>query len=217
MEHEALRAEVEAAVQAEVNRVGSVMINRGAIWTAFQGRGASRATVYRWVAAVLPDIAPGRDKVTVPPIPHQAPAPKDTARAIRMFAVEPGPEPDPEPSPPPPPPRAEMAATFSGPMPGGLSMPVIAHLQGILEDVQRVRATAFTADGQLRNGRMLLRVSEEMRRLMETVVKLQAAMHDIAGLERFHRAIIDAIREESPELAERVLKRLDDLAARWGG
>ena len=38
-------------------------------------------------------------------------------------------------------------------------------------------------------------------------------MNDLAALERFHKAMIDVIQQESPELARRVLRRLDQLAA----
>ncbi|WP_198374032.1 hypothetical protein [Neoroseomonas rubea] len=99
----------------------------------------------------------------------------------------------------------------------GAGVSVASRLEGVIGDIERVRAVAFFDDGRIKNSRMVLKAAEEMRRSLETVVKLQQAMNDIAGLERFHTAIIDVIRAESPELAHRVLRRLDDLATRWGG
>ena len=98
----------------------------------------------------------------------------------------------------------------------GRALPILEHLHRTIEDVLRVRAVAFHADGRVRNSRMVLKAAEEMRRSLETVVKLQAAMNDQAALERFHAAIIEVIQQESPDLAQRVLRRLDELAMRWG-
>lgn len=48
----ALRAEVEGAALGALARDG-VGFSRAAVWGAFVGRGASRATVYRWIALRL--------------------------------------------------------------------------------------------------------------------------------------------------------------------
>lgn len=99
----------------------------------------------------------------------------------------------------------------------GAGVAVFAKLENIVADIEVVRHAALHTDGRVKNSRMLLKAAEEMRRSLETVVRLQQAMNDIAGLERFHAAIIETVRAESPELAQRVLRRLDELAARWGG
>ena len=98
----------------------------------------------------------------------------------------------------------------------GRSLPILQHLQQTIEDVLRVRSVAYHADGRVRNSRMVLKAAEEMRKSLETVVKLQAAMNDAAALERFHGAILDVIRQEDPAIAQRVMRRLDELAMRWG-
>ena len=65
----------------------------------------------------------------------------------------------------------------------------------------------------MRNAKLFLHAAESLRRSLETAARLQATMNDLAALERFHRAIIDVIRQEDPAIALRVMRRLDQLAA----
>ena len=50
---EVSRDEVEAAVIAEVTRVGPSEVDKGAMVKRFLDRGASRASLYRWIDAAL--------------------------------------------------------------------------------------------------------------------------------------------------------------------
>lgn len=195
MAHDGLRREVELAVLEAVKAAGpGVKVNRAAIWRKFEGRGVSRTQCFVWIAAVLEDQDAG-----APSLADAAVAPPPPAEPIN--------------------PVVEAEAVASAVVPAGAAgraLPILQHLQQTIEDVLRVRSTAFHVDGRVRNSRMVLRAAEEMRRSLETVVKLQAAMNDAASLERFHSAILDVIAEESPELAQRVMRRLDELAMRWG-
>lgn len=96
---------------------------------------------------------------------------------------------------------------------GSGAIPMLAHLQRCIADVEAVRNVALHPDGRVRNARLMLQAAEALRKSLETALRLQQAMADLASLEKFHRAIIDVITKESPELAQRVLRRLDDLAA----
>lgn len=198
MADDGLRREVEAAVLKAIRAAGPrgrVMFSH--IVRQFEGRGVGRSTLYAWCQAIQRSyIATRPDVSTEPPEPA---APHDAGVEARELAAA----------------VVPAAEEPAGPM--GRALPILRHLQQTIEDVLRVRSTAFHADGRVRNSRMVLKAAEEMRRSLETVVKLQQAMNDQAALERFHAAILDVIREEDPLLAQRVMKRLDDLALRWGG
>lgn len=198
MAHEGLRREVELAVLDAVKAAGpGGKVNRAAIWRDFDGKGVSRSTCFAWIAASLEDRDAGAPRLAdaaVAPPPPAAPT-NATAEAEAVAA-------------------AVVPVEHGGT--AGRSLPILQHLQQTIEDVLRVRSVAYHADGRVRNSRMVLKAAEEMRKSLETVVKLQAAMNDAAALERFHGAILDVIRQESPELAQRVMRRLDELAMRWG-
>ena len=199
MAHEGLRREVELAVLEAVKAAGPAgKINRAAIVRLFTDRGISRSQCFAWIAASLEDHDAGAPRLADASVASPPPAPPTDAAA-----------------------EAEAVAGTVVPadvVPGaaGRSLPILEHLQRTIEDVLRVRSVAYHADGRVRNSRMVLKAAEEMRKSLETVVKLQAAMNDAAALERFHGAILDVIRQESPDLAQRVMRRLDDLAMRWG-
>jgi hypothetical protein len=56
-----------------------------------------------------------------------------------------------------------------------------------------------------------------MRRCLETGVRLHQAMREVDEVDRLQKAIIDAIAEESPDLARRIYLKIDAIAASWGG
>jgi hypothetical protein len=101
----------------------------------------------------------------------------------------------------------------------------IAHAGGVLSAIEKLHACirtaeqviayARTADGGVRNAKVLLAANDHLRRNIETWVKIQQAVMQLAQLERFHEAVFDVLREESPELAERVVMRLQQLSAQW--
>ncbi len=199
MAHEGLRREVELAVLEAVKAAAGGKVNRAAIWRQFDGRGVSRSTCFAWIAAALEDRdagAPSLADATVAPPPPALP----TDAAAEAEAVA----------------GAVVPADVVPDGAAGRSLPILQHLQRTIEDVLRVRSVAYHADGRVRNSRMVLKAAEEMRKSLETVVKLQAAMNDAAALERFHNAILDVIRQEDPAIAQRVMRRLDELAMRWG-
>ncbi|MBW6397030.1 hypothetical protein KPL78_04180 [Roseomonas sp. HJA6] len=59
-ERAALRDEVEAATLSETQRIGGTVPNKLALANRFLGRGASPATLYRWVDAAVKSGTPGR-------------------------------------------------------------------------------------------------------------------------------------------------------------
>lgn len=59
-ERAALRDAVEADALTEAGRVGAAAVNKSAVARRFDGRGASPATLFRWVSAALRAGVPGR-------------------------------------------------------------------------------------------------------------------------------------------------------------
>ncbi len=201
-EREKLRAEAIRYCADAAEAAGGLDFHRAPVIERVMARGAGRTFAYKVVAEVMDSGEVEREL---------------ESRRGDMAALAAGARGEA--------PAAELVHVTRQPAPTGTSVAarigagvaVFAKLENIVADIERVRAVAFHDDGRIKNSRMVLKAAEEMRRSLETVVKLQQVMNDIAGLERFHAAIIDVIREESPELAQRVLRRLDDLAARWGG
>jgi predicted ATP-dependent Lon-type protease len=88
-------------------------------------------------------------------------------------------------------------------------------LQSCLKDAHDVLAYARTADGKVRNAKLLVSGSQHLLKTLEVAAKLQATMKDLAAIDRFHQGIIEEIMKESSELAERVLQRLYDYTTKW--
>jgi hypothetical protein len=77
-------------------------------------------------------------------------------------------------------------------------------------------AYARHADGNVRSAKILLSAAEVLRRSLDTAVKLQQAVLEVSQVEKFHAAVFETVREESPDTAERLLLRLRQLNASWG-
>ena len=73
-----------------------------------------------------------------------------------------------------------------------------------------------TKEGEVRNPKLLLAALREARHCLETAGKLQEAMMQVAHIERFHAAIFDCLRAESPLLVERVLASMRQMNQKWG-
>jgi hypothetical protein len=76
---------------------------------------------------------------------------------------------------------------------------------------------AKTDDGKVRNSRLLGASLEQMRRCLETGVKLHQAMRGVDEVDRLQEAILDEIGKCDKELHVRVLVRLRAVAENWRG
>ena len=94
---------------------------------------------------------------------------------------------------------------------------MVERLRECVEIAQKIIKYSQTDNGKVRNAKLLLAGSEHLRRVIDSAVKLQEAAMQLSQVERFHEEIFVALREESPEFAEKVLVRLGQLAERWGG
>ena len=182
-----LREQVEAAVAVAFARNGEAMSNV-AIVRAFSGRGASVPTLYRWVrmalakGAGLPPAASVEDRD-----PVESPAlSRGVVSALPVLPYS----------------TSYLAAG---------ALPALTELRECISAAQQVMVYARKADGTVRNPRLLLAASENIRRAVESSVKLQDTVMDLIAVERFHKAIFDMLLEESPAFARRVVERLEEL------
>lgn len=198
----ALFGEIEVAVIAEIERVGPAELDRAAIVKRFAGRGAGRSTMFAWIDRILASGRPGQAiartvKAAAAARAARSPDPASDAAADAVALL---------------PVRASVDDVAGG---GGLR--ILDKLTAIVADAELVVRHAKTEDGKPRNAKLLLAAGDALRRAAETILKVTQAMHEIDAVERFHNEIFDALRQESPELAERVVRRLQRLAEKWGG
>lgn len=199
----ALRAEVEAAVLAAVERVGPDGLSKSDIVKPFLGRGAARSTLFRWVDAVLASGKPGQvvtKQVKAAAAARAARTPDPVADVVEevraLLPVAP---------------RIEDAIGESK------TINALAKLHGIILDLDKLIAYAKKEDGSVRNARLLGSSIEGMRRCLETAMKFHAAMRDAAAVDALQNAILDEIGKCDAELAERVYRRIDAIAENWTG
>lgn len=198
----ALRAEVEAAVLAEIERIGPDGFAKDGVVKRFVGRGTGRSTIYRWVDVILASGKPGQHiakaveraaaaRAATTPDPAVAAAGEVIERLPAVVRLD------------------EMVRTEG-------TVPAIERLQKCIQIAEKVISHAETPEGAVRNARLLLQASEHLRRTIDSCVRLQEAVMEVSQVERFHQAIFDMLREESPTFAEKVLIQLRQLNVQWG-
>lgn len=75
---------------------------------------------------------------------------------------------------------------------------------------------ALRPDGKIANAKLYLAASAHQRASIETLNKISERLNDAAKIEHIQAAIIGEIRKESPETAERILRRIESILAAWG-
>jgi hypothetical protein len=180
---ESVRTEVIVlAKQLARGRGGWSGIDRPALVRQFAGQ-ASPASIYRWI-----DQAKRKSSSTdaAPGKPRKDAAPSPAPISVPVSA---------------------------------LSMPVenapveavqVAQLIRIcLQAAQDVQAASRGPDGKPRNGKMMLRATDTLRRSLETAVKLQEAInreeHMARLVENYIHRMQEAVKRESPDCARRIL------------
>ncbi|MBV9250327.1 MAG: hypothetical protein JO227_13915 [Acetobacteraceae bacterium] len=196
------REEVEAAVVAEAERIGPDGFDKAAVVKKFLGRGVSRATLYRWVDAVLATGKPGAAVVqkVKAAAKERAARTSDPAEDAAAEAVEKLPAVV----------KVEDITGTHGPI------PVIEKLGQCVRIAEKLIKHAETPEGGVRNAKLLLTASEHLRRTLETTVRLHEAIMDTVQVERFHEAVFNVLRRKDPMLVEEVLAELRALNAQWG-
>jgi hypothetical protein len=198
-----LRAEVEAAVLADITKLGPDQFSKADVVRRFMERGASRATLFNWVNAVLDSGKPGQ---------HVARIVKEAAKARAARTPEPA---------------KEVAGEIATMLPvrvsvdevvkGGGTLKVIDKLNSIVADLDALVLDAKNPEGGIRNARLLLAASRELRGCVETGLKLYQAMREVGQVDRLQEAMLDEIEKLSPETAEAIYRRMDQIASQWTG
>jgi hypothetical protein len=193
---EAFRVEVEAAVKAEMLRAGPGGFRKAAVLKPFIARGLPQSTGYRWIDALLATGAPAQA----------------VARAVRDAAKARS--------------TGELAAELAGHLPvatrvehviGTSTVRVIEELGAVVADLKSIVAHAKAPDGKPRNARLLMMASDRIRACLETAMKIHQAMRSDEQVDKMHSAMVAEVAKESPEVAERILRRMRDIAAAWEG
>ena len=74
---------------------------------------------------------------------------------------------------------------------------------------------ARTQDGKVKNSRLLLLASEHLRKTMETMARISATIMQAEQMQRFNQALLDAVADESPEAAQRIMDRIERTINAW--
>ena len=212
-----LRAAVEAAVLTEVEKVGPSGLKRDIIVRQFEGGAADRATLYRWISAVLASGQPGMvvakavravsaERASKRAGTHATEAPispltPEAIEEIGVAVLEAAP-------------RPIGAVDVTG---AGSAIALVGHLQERIELAQQIIKQARGPDGTIRLTKTALAASEHLRRTVETSMKLAASLREISRIDDFLAEVVAEVEKEAPALAERLLGRLMFLTDRWSG
>ncbi len=189
---------------AELERVGPEAFNKAEIARQFEGRGAGRSSIYRWIDGVLKSGKAGQHvarkvKEAVQKRAERRPdAPAEEAAKAAVAAL----------------PAVVRVEDIAG---NGGTIQVVELLNKAIQSVEGVLKAAHTEDGKPRNGKMILSAVEVLRRCLDTSVTLYEAMRSVNDYDRFHAMILEEVAKESPETAERIVMRLRQVATNWGG
>jgi hypothetical protein len=96
----------------------------------------------------------------------------------------------------------------------------VAEAQKLYAEAEALRdqSVAHAADGSLRitSPRSFTKSMTVRRDLIETCLKIVERAYDVEQTRRFYDALIAELRDESPELVERVAARMAATNNRWG-
>ena len=71
------------------------------------------------------------------------------------------------------------------------------------------------AAGGVRNSKMLLQAAEQLRRSLETAIKLHDAISEGLQVEAFHVVLLEEVAKIEPTAAARIRLRLLDASESW--
>jgi hypothetical protein len=200
-----LRAAVEAAVLVEITRSGPEGFSRADLVKRFIDRGASRATLFSWVGAVLASDKPARaieKRVATAAKRRARKEPDPGAAAARDVVAE-------------LPPIVSLGPALTPDAPDS-AIPFMRRLQECFAAADQLLKHARTAEGDVRNARLIVVASEHARKTLETAARIQAGLLELGQTEKFHQAVFDVLKEVDPTVAEKVLIRLRQVNATWG-
>lgn len=199
-----LFAEFHDAVLAEIERIGPTGLERNKLIRRFLNRGVSRRTLYRWCADILASPTSLRQletSVTAAAADHAdgSDLAKQGHNQVRAMLL-------------PAPPDFVAAATANR---GNRRLSFIGLIERCVEDAEDVLEYARTPEGDIRNARLVLAASRHLLQTVETAARVQSSLYDTEKMHRFNDQVIEAIMQESPECARKLLRRLEQLTDAW--
>lgn len=188
MSVEALRVEVEQAV-AEYLDAGQP-VDRAALLARYTAKGASRTRIYAWIKDALERL-PSEPRHT----PEQSALAADLAALPDREALA----------------SIEVEAKRGGPGSGQ----ALERLQALIDTANKVLNFALHPDGRVKNPRLALIAVEQIRRMLETSLKLYETISNMQTIERFIAEVMAELRAADPEMAKRVVERMQAVQGRW--
>ncbi len=204
MADEAIRAEFHAAIEEAYQHLGAGRLNKSEVIAPFLSRGIGRSTLYRWFDAYAVKSKPGarlakKARRVIARERAKGRTELEAVAAVAERALEAAP-------------LVGLAATGRG------ALDVLATLRTCIENAEAVVQFARHPDGRVKMSRTLLAASEHLRRSVDSVVRLQASIHNVSQIEEFHRGIVamlEDVAREYPQIAPLVLGRLRAMTAAW--
>jgi len=176
--------------------------DKASVARPFMTRGLTRSTVYRWIREILATGRPG------------AAIEAEVVKAAKARA-----ERTPEPA-------RDAAQEIVALIPpvvtlGDLTgedgtIAVVSRIIAILRDMDLLVAHAKHDDGKVKNSKLLIAASREMRQGLETAMKLKEGLRQERDLDEMMRAIVAEVARESPACAERILRRMTGVLTQHG-
>jgi hypothetical protein len=213
MTKEILRKEVEAAIEESFQALGPKGFEKAGVVKQFSNRGASPATLYRWIDAY---VAIARPDLRLQKRLKRA-AMRGTHQAIRR-SPERG--------------KGKVAAIVhvgakalaAGPeltaVAGETMFDIVGRLGRCVDAAEQVMAHARTEGGGVRMARMLLAGSESLRKSVETLVKLNERIRNDKDMCQFVDEVMDMIEQvasNNPSVAAELINGARTVAMRWKG
>lgn len=197
-----IRAEIEQEILQEIAAKGPTFDRKPVLDRLLAaGYEVSKTTFYRWADSLLKS---GRANAYLGIVAEEAVRDRqargeDPAVAAAQEAV------------------ATLPAVITPDDVANSTVPFIQQLKACIEAAQQVMTYARRDDGAVRVPKLLIGASEHLRRCLETLLRFQEAMSSTQQIERFHAAVLEEVQSESPECAERILRRLQLLSDRVSG
>ena len=180
-----LRELAEADVRAELARVGVEALDKNTIIRRYAGLGASRTRARAWVDGEI-------------------------ARAGKPAGKPVGAKASAEPIAPAPPAGGGVPSIVPDSAKG-----VLEHLTMVMETSTRVLNASHDASGKVRNSKLALASAEQLRRCLETALKIYESINNVQQVERFMACVIEELRLLEPEAARAVVDRMRATKGRW--
>jgi hypothetical protein len=202
------REEVEAAVCQAMVSMGPAGFDKANLARPFMARGMARSTIYRWIREILATGRPGaaieaeiveaaKERAEAARHPAKSAA-KATATAMEIVGLIP------------------PTATLGDLTGDDGTIAVVARIAAILRDMDLLVQHAKHEDGRIKNSKLLLAASREMRQSLETAVKLREALRQERDLDEMMRAIVSEVAQESPACAQRIFRRMSGVLTLHG-